>query len=436
VLFLVLAALHGARPAAAGEGPPLTRRIDPVVVLASQAPELLGRDLPTLGLFAVRGGVLAPIPFQSDQRRHGDYLFQVGRAASREWGRGPLRGEDELAFLAADAGSRLDAEERPAGAQTGCEIELRDSVDGGAGFVYLLAFAGAAPRSPIRYIAYHAERDEVETTDYVVAYGPEAPIAISKLAVQPAAGGSGQSVADRQKIRIDGVSIWNVLRFSRNEDDFQCEVIAYTVGPVRMLRKTKNRLKLLWRIPSPGVEMTSVYWKTGMVFPLRLEVPFRVARFFREARLRLYIDSSPLVPGRIFYNSNNPRGVSIDGAMDEAERQLDRRPAEWQVVAGSRPEHREAWFSRESYDARCTATPATLYYVDDQSVPDPPERYPGCYGCLGFELNGLEKLDAGLFSTDVQMFPMPSYRPGDERAYLNMTDRPLTATVRPWRETL
>jgi hypothetical protein len=411
---------------------PLTRAIDPVVLVAAKVPGLLGVEISRLGLFAVRGETLAPVPFQIDQRRGAEYLFQNGRAASRDFGRGGLQSTDEIAFLAADSGSRLTTVAWPAGASAGVEITLHDPVDGGAGYLYLLAFSGAAIRSAVRYVAYRRDRDEVETADYIVGYGPEAPISISKLCVKAAAGGSGQNVADRQKIRIEGVSVWNLIHFSRNENDFHSEVIAYTVGPVRMLRKTRNWLTLFWRIPSPSVQLTSVYWKTGMFFPIRLVVPFRVARFFREARLRLYIDSSPLVAGRVFYNDRNPGGALIDGAMDETEKRLDRRPAEWQVVAGTRPEHREAWFSRQIYDPRCARTPATLFYLDDRTVLDGPERYPGCFGCLGFEMDGLAALDAGSFTIDVQMFPMPAYRAGDERAYLDMTDRPLAVVVEPW----
>jgi hypothetical protein len=408
----------------------LRRTIDPIVLAGDSVPSLASVELCRLGLFASGSGGLAPIPFQIDQRRKGEYLLQSGPRASREFGKGGLDREDEIAFMAADAEGRMSPFAWPAGAENGVEIELTDPIDGGRAYVYLLAFADRAPRSPVDYVAYCADRDEIESTDYIIGYWPEAPISISKLIVKPAAGGSGQSVADRQKIRVEAEPIWNLGRLTWNESDFHATTIAWTDGPVRVLRQTKMWLTLFWRIPSPSVRLVSAYWKTGMMFPLRLKVPFTVEHFFKQARMRFYVDTPPDVPGRVFYNKHNPQGAPIDGVTTDAERNLDLRPSDWQVVAGTRPEHREGWFSRQLFDARQAQVEWSTYFVDDAATPDPPEKYPGCYGCLGFDLRGMEKLPAGDFSIMVQMFPMPSYRPGDERAYLNVTDRPVAMGVR------
>jgi hypothetical protein len=412
-------------------GKTLSRTVDPIVITGDKFPTLQGTPIEHLGLFAYDGRLLQPVPFQIDERRDGEYVYQSGPGAAADVDRGRFDADDELAFLAADTGGRLPVLRLPEAATAGVEIGVRDPVDDGRGFVYLLAFAGSAPRSRTDYVTYHVARNEIETTDYVVGYGPQAPISISKLFVKPAAGGSGQSVADRQKIRLEAVSLGNLVHFTRNETDFRAEVVAYTDGPVRVLRRTKNWLVLFWRIPTPSVHLNSVYWKTGMVFPMQLRMPFRVSRFFREARMRLYIDNPPDVLGRRFYNRHNPQGVDLDGRTQEAERRMDRRPSDWQVVAGTRPGHREGWFSRQIYDVKQTGVRLNTYYVDDMQIDDAPERYRGCFGCLGFELDGVQNLSAGVFSIDVHMFPMPSYRLGDETKYLNLLDQPLRLETTP-----
>jgi len=221
------------------------------------------------------------------------------------------------------------------------------------------------------------------------------------------------------------------LHLERNENDFHSQVLAYTDGPVRVIRETKIWQMIFWQIPTPSVRLTSTYWKTGMEFPIVLELPFNVAKWFRRAQMRIYVDSSPNIKGRRYYNSNNPAGVDIDGRMGEAERKLDPRPFEWQVVAGATPQYPEGWFSRMIYDRANIPVRLPLYYLDDTDHPDAPEHFPGCFGCLGFEFDGLEKLDAGKFSMRVQMFPMPAYRPGDEREYLQMRDQPIQIRPHP-----
>jgi len=333
--------------------------------------------------------------------------------------------DDELAFISLDCGDRLEGVQWSQPPKIWLEIEVFDPVDQGRGYVYLAAFSGPAPRSQVDYISCHAAENIIESTDYKIGYHPDAPISINWLSVPPSGGGSGQSVADRQKIRAKATMIWNLFSISKNESDFRAVVSAYADGPVRVIRRTRNWVRLVGRIPSPSVELESIYWKTGMRFPLRILVPFRISHFFRDVSLRIYVDTPPDVPGRVFFNANNPGGVMIDGRMSDAERKMDFAPSVWQVVAGSTPAHREGWFSRQVHDSQKMPVTLPVYYLDDAATPDGPERYSGCFGCLGFELDGLEYLDAGTYSVFVQMYPMRSYNPGDEKKYLNVHDRPL-----------
>ncbi|MDP8224746.1 MAG: hypothetical protein P9L99_15410 [Candidatus Lernaella stagnicola] len=332
--------------------------------------------------------------------------------------------------MVADTGPRCTGLPFPKDVENIQEIEVQDPVDGSRAYVYLAVYPDTAPRSGTDYVTYNVEKNLIETTDYTIGYHAEAPISISRLAVPRRAGGSGQSVADRQKIRARAVTVWNILTISKNENDFRAEILAYTDGPVRVVRRTRNWVRLFGRVPSPSVELTSVYWKTGMQFPLKIRVPFRVPRFFEEAGLRVYVDTPPDVPGRKFYNAHNRQGMLIDGRMSEAERHVDTTPSDWQVVAGTRPEHREGWFSRQVMIDAPQSVSMPLYYLDDASTPDEPERYPGCFGCLGFELDGLDELEKGDYTILVQMFPLLSYRPGDEKAFLDIYDRPLVVRTK------
>ncbi len=427
--FLRLAAMTCLVSAAAfgsvGNPRPLKRTIDPVVVLGQSTPTLSGKKIAQLGLFAVGPGGLVPIPFQIDERRDGDYVYTAGSVASVDTDRGALDADDEIAFIAGDAGPRLEPFALPTGAQAGVEIAVTDPIDGGTSYVYLLAYPTAAPRSRTDYVRYHVRENIIETSDYLIGYDPEAPISIGRLQVRKPGGQLGWSVADRQKIRIEADLFWNVAHISRHEGDFQCRVAGYIDGPVRVIRQTKNWQLLFWNIPTPSVRLTSTYWKTGMVFPMTVNLPFDVTRFFRRVQMRIYVDGPTNVPGRRYYNDHNRGGVDVDGRMSPAEQQMDHRPFHWQVVAGTLPQHSEGWFSRQTYDRQAVPIDLPLYYVDDVNFENGPERYRGCFGCAGFEFDGLSQLQSGKFNLTVQMYPMQSYRPGDETTFLNITDRPL-----------
>lgn len=408
----------------------LARTTDPVTAPGYKLRTLNGFKITQLGLFAFDGEVLRPIPFQIDEKRDGRYVYAHGDIASTDIDEGALDADDELAFICADAGPRLQPMLLPPGVKAGVELEIVDPRDGGRGYVYLLAFAGPVPRSTVDYVQYHLESNEIESSDYLIGYQPDAPISTAKLIVKPEFGGSGVSVADRQKVRIEGDLFWNLMRLERNENDFRAKVLGYIDGPVRVIRRTKNWNRLVWKIPTPSVELTSVYWKTGMEFPLTIDLPFKISTFFRRVAMRIYIDTPPHVLGRRYYSDANPQGVDIDGVMSEAERNLDPSSFAWQVVAGSRPEHPEGWFSRNIYDKEKIPASMRLYYYDDVKRLDPPERYPGCYGCLGFEFIDLDKLPAGKFSIDIHMYPVVNYQPGDEQRLLQIVDYPLQIKTR------
>jgi len=421
VIFVVSAASF----ASGGNFKPLKRSIDPVTVLGKQALSLCGSKIANLGLFAVDGDYLRPIPFQIDEKRNGQYVFTDGEIASTDTDAGRLDNDDEIAFISGDAGSRLDPEQLPESVRAGVEIEVIDPVDGSRGYVYLLAFYEQATRSEVDYVVYDVARNEIETTDYHIGYDAEAPISIDNLRVKKPDGSEGASVADRQKVRIEGDTFWNLMHLSRNEGDFRCKVLGYIDGPVRVIRHTKNWQVIFWEIPTPSVCLTSIYWKTGMTFPITVEIPFSIKRLFRTVSMRIYVDSPPQVTGRRYYNSNNLQGVDIDGRMSRAERAMDPRPFSWQVVAGTTDEHPEGWFSRQLYDPEKVPVQLPLYYLDNENEPDAPEHFPGCYGCLGFEFEGIGELESGSFAVEVQMYPMPSYSPGEEAEYLQITDNPL-----------
>ena len=71
-----------------------------------------------------------------------------------------------------------------------------------------------------------------------------------------------------------------------------------------------------------------------------------------------------------------------------------------------------------------------LFYVDDDSAPDPPEFVPGQSPNIGFLMSKMEELEKGsyFFYILIHIIEEP-YKSGIEAAYLNIMDKQVKAVV-------
>ena len=113
----------------------LTRVEDFVLVQGKILKKNLGRDIGQMGLLAFHEEKPVPIPFQIDERNpDGDWVLtqvppelkNTGLKPERDDDNGLLDGNDELAFMARDAGDRIGKEYYPPGILAADEIMIRD----------------------------------------------------------------------------------------------------------------------------------------------------------------------------------------------------------------------------------------------------------------------------------------------------------------------
>jgi hypothetical protein len=120
----------------------LERTEDFVVVTGADARALIGAEVKDLRLYSCRAGNCAGIPLQVDKVcSMGRYVFPQEKNSDRDGTR--LDQNDEISFMAGDAGDRIPAGWRPEGKARGVEIELIDPLDSGVAWVYLFDLPGA-----------------------------------------------------------------------------------------------------------------------------------------------------------------------------------------------------------------------------------------------------------------------------------------------------
>lgn len=428
--LLLLFSVLGTPSAALAQSRSLTRQLDPLVVPGSVLPTLLNTRLEQLGCFRAQAslsGDLEPIPCQVDERTpRGAYVLPFGPDANPDASDGVLSSRDELVFVASDAGGKVERPRWPTGFIKGAELELRDPLDGALAWVYLGVFDGTPPRSKVDYVRYIPGSELIDAATYQLRFSKEAPIVFDHLSIKTGAGGDGSNPVDRMKIRLDA-KVWNAISIQKSEADYSSDVIGYLDGPVRVLRRTRNRLIIWWKLPSPSAVQDNFFYGNHFEFPISVTLPLDLDTFLSEATLRISVDLKGN-PRRVFFNDHNPEPVAIDGSWSEAEAKLDPRPYSWSVLHGTRPNDTAGWFNRLSIGANTPIDPY-LYYQDNGAQADPPESSPGQVGDLGYEVRNLRGLTKGTHYLTSVLYHMPKYSPELVRRYLAIRNQPLQVRV-------
>jgi hypothetical protein len=325
-----------------------------------------------------------------------------------------------------DVGERYEGQEWPRGLQRALELEVRDPVDGGTGYVYLCSFAGTAPRSSRDYVSYTPATEKVDGSSYLLGFSRKAPIVFDQLTIKKQAGGSGESPIDRMKIRLKATAI-GFIDIVKTEDDYTVALVGYIDGPVRVIRRTRNRLVIWWKVPSPSALQDNFFYDTFFEFPISVSLPIDLDDFLSEASLRISVDLKGN-PQRRFINNRNTQPVMMDGQSSAEENKLDRRPYSWSVVYGTRSDDTAGWLNRLTIGASTKLRPE-LYYEDDTKKQDGPEEVPGQVGDVGYFMPDLSGLTRGTHLLTSVLYSFPKYQPGLEQKLLAVRDFPLKVTM-------
>ena len=423
------------------DGRRFNRQFDPVVLQGAALAPFIGRQLQSFRLYAVdrqkgRQGHLRdsfpstsfrPIPFQIDERNeYGDWIFNYDKHGNPvPLKRTSLAPQDELVFMAKDAGIKAGADQlNRIGAGT-MEIELTDPLNNAHAYVYLISYKDdPPPLSPVGYVRYEPKDDKIRAQLYTMAFSKKAPLSYDYFAVPKSAGGEDINIFDGFKMRLDIKT--SLVNIHRDEDDFKSRLVGYIQGPVRVIRRVGNSMDIIFGIQSPTVLSDSMYYACFFQFPTVVDIPIDLQRLYivKKARLVTTTDFNHNAIGMEFYNSNNPKGLKITGIMSKAQEELNRAPYDWAVVSG----HQGAWMNRVVMGKDVPFTKG-LYFVDDKTKPDPPENEPGQIGSTGYDFGNLMKARKGTYTFTSYIYVPVGYKPGDEKPWLNIIDHPVAPVV-------
>jgi hypothetical protein len=310
--FQVFLLLTIVSDAAQAESRTLTRSEDFVVLTGRDAPELIGADTRYLRLYACERGSCRPVPVQVDKMDEmGRYVFPADKNPERDGTR--LDANDEIAFMAGDAGDRKPDGFRPAGAVRGAQIELSDPVDGGRAWLYLFEEPGIeAPDLP-DYVSYRIEGENtiIESPQFVIGYQSDR-IYYNVMKMAKPGGGLGPDVLDRQRVgMVAQLAGKQSLPLNAPESIIRAKDIAVIDGPVRVILDQVvvihiANLNFQW-----GTEYFIAYYRCGQNNSVYFSFPASADKLVKSIMFYWSLDFTEDAIGSSYIDPHHPQPLTI-----------------------------------------------------------------------------------------------------------------------------
>ncbi len=345
---LLLAGAAALAAVASGCGTLPGRDLDPVVMTGAQAGSLQGAPAGRVVAFARHSGAWQQIPVQVDERATVDLgpvrnLPTSGVTATvytdpnTKVGADPdpnLDANDEIAFMARDAGDAASLAPDPAGVvpASGVQVKVTDpTAPSSLAFVYLFRSDGSlSPGAGRSYVTYNFSLNSgnyLSTYDFAAGPNPESSsVTTSRYRRRfsdrwvddgldiTAGGASGVDILDRHKAQFaPGVC-------GRTEDTFKTGgggFIANKSGPVRAIRSFL------------GANSGTFTQRDHILYEGREDI-VTYLRVHPIPGVMDYFDHSPAASGMTYRNDHNTGGVRIDGSPDT----LAPGAPRWQQISG------------------------------------------------------------------------------------------------------
>jgi len=372
-----LAGLVALAAASTGCGSLPGRDLDPVVMTGAQAGSLQGTPAGRVVAFARRANAWQQVPVQVDERAVVDLgpvrnMSNSGVTATvytdpnTKVGADPdpnLDANDEIAFMARDAGDAAGLAPDPAGvvAGSGVEVKVTDPTSpSDVAWVYLYRSDGSlSPGAGKQYVSYTFSLNSgnyLTTYDFAAGPNPESSSVTTSRYRRRfsdrwvddgldilAGGASGADILDRHKPQF-GPGICG-----RTEDTFKTGgggFIANKSGPVRAIRSFL------------GANSGTFTQRDHILYEGREDI-VTYLRVHPIPGVMDYFDYSPAAIGMTYRNDRNTGGVTIDGNPDT----LAAGAPRWQQVTGSQG----TLTTVATIDSDIPGLAPQLYYDDDST---------------------------------------------------------------------
>ena len=310
----------------------LKRPLDPVVIKSSSfMPDFEGAALNQIKVYRYDAATTlwVLIPSQIDERQGGSYFSGENNGLENNlYSSVDVRNQedDELVFLAADAGDLAPAEawigDVSSRRYPRFEIILTDSLSSQQGYIYVFRTDVGSDDVGLKdYISYQPSPvDGILTDTYGYAHNTHG--LFSDLSITPQAGGNGLDFVDRLKVRLKGSGSYSgiPLGTQRITEDNLVKgdgPVAWVVdGKVRVIRKWNVKFYLN---PFKIDIKNEVFFKFYPYYVDYADLKIKAPEGLNIEYVRFSFDLDPDASGMRLFSPNNLTGIPVNQSMSDGE---------------------------------------------------------------------------------------------------------------------
>ncbi|HZO83364.1 MAG TPA: hypothetical protein VFB33_16845 [Candidatus Binataceae bacterium] len=389
---------------AAGHGAPLSAsaRWRAVVISGAAVAQFVGVDESHLEVLAVHDGRLEPIPFQVDERlADGEYALPDGPQPVADDSPGILDRDDEIAMMLSDLGDRAGPAQLAKLTPGAFQIEAFDSLTGVRRYAYIAA--APVPRlSPVRYVHYDAAAARVEGAGYRMVFRGDFPI---ELALKDARGEASPSLIEGSEVHVSA-RVLMVFKLRLSGEGVTNRVLAWHLGPIRLIRRVAHSVKLILGIQSPQVVSREFFYRDYAQDAFVARVLWLPRVFFGNVRVRTWLDFVGLRGFSLFWSGMNGQPLRLDDPAASVVEAIQRDPphVRWLAMRGGGKTIVQTFLPSPDLDV----IRPQLYYCDGTSPAAAAAQ--GCTGAtlqVGYLMTGWENLAAGTHRLNSLLLVLP-----------------------------
>jgi len=191
------------------------------------------------------------------------------------------------------------------------------------------------------------------------------------------------------KIRHQGV-MFGFISFKRSAKDYSSRLTRVKTGPLRVIRRTENHVRIVWQLKTPALYVDYVMMPDSFIMDTIVDIPFNLGLFFSDVETLTTVDwrSGPALPELTISSPAITANLVANGRMSDKKKHFN-------SVSDNRFSVHNAYgsiFVRLDIPDDFPIEP-WLYLSDQADEPDPPENQAGQFGNVGYRTTGWENID-------------------------------------------
>lgn len=409
----------------------LNRPEDFVLFTGDKVPALLGAEARELHLYACGRSDLRAVPFQVDKRDlEGRYVFpdEKSRSPLRDGTR--LDANDEMVFMAKDAGGPCPPPVRAEAATRGVALELVDPVDDARAWVYLFDQPGVEPPRSADYVRHRIENQKELISSDRYEIGQQVGVTYYDwLRLRRADGSWSPDLLNRTKVGLRARLLNVGIPINVPEKDMKSVTLGVIDGPVRVIRDELDLVKVKAIGLDWETEAFYTYYGNGHISPMEANIPVNLHKLFLDINFYWAMDLNEAVLGSTFRNQANPRGVVLDG---KSHADLDKKgDTSFLTVSGPQGGMVDALIFDQTLSRLLVRT--TLVR-EELANPDSPEEHPGQL-LVGYWVKSAGHMPKGVYHWQLYHYYPAPFSEGKVQEILNLVEHPVQVFVRPLAST-